>query len=65
MSLSRNRQLAHRGLQDAQDHLKAADTLLAADLPAQACFAAHQCGEEAVEALAAGAGNGKGSLRHP
>lgn len=51
MKPGRDSQLAHRRLQTSQDHLKAADALLAADLPAHACFAAYQCGEDAMEAL--------------
>lgn len=51
MSLRKNLDMAHFGLQTAEDDLKAANALLNAGLPAHACFAAQQCGENAMEAL--------------
>jgi len=51
MSQREDRHTAERWLTTAEEDLRAARALLAAELYAHACFAAQQCGEKAVKAL--------------
>lgn len=51
MSLPKNLHQAERWLLTAQEDLRAAETLAASDLHAQACFLAQQSGEKALKAV--------------